>query len=231
MRIIVIGNGSTILEKENGNKIDSFDYVVRMGVCKIKGYEKYTGTKTDMFRLTWKQHFEIKKYQDDNSKITFNDTELNNFKDILFTNINDYDNFTEHDRFIANRKHKTRFVTSYHIKKHNKTRLLHDRCLQYFLTLHPHVKNIFYCDIKTHIHAIRQTCKSDHVIIPTNGILTLNYIINAYPQEEIYITGYDGSMTRHYFKNNDTCSTTHNNINEHIYLKLLTKTGKVKILE
>jgi hypothetical protein len=46
MSIIIIGNGSTLLDKENGSKIDSFDIVVRFNAYAIKGYEKNAGTKT-----------------------------------------------------------------------------------------------------------------------------------------------------------------------------------------
>lgn len=44
--IIIVGNGSSLLEKENGHLIDQFDIVVRFNEYKIKGYEKYVGTKT-----------------------------------------------------------------------------------------------------------------------------------------------------------------------------------------
>jgi hypothetical protein len=43
--ILVVGNAKSLLERENGHKIDTFDYVVRMGNCPLKGYEKYVGTK------------------------------------------------------------------------------------------------------------------------------------------------------------------------------------------
>ena len=46
MSIIIIGNGSTLLDKENGSKIDDFDIVVRFNAYAIKGYEKNVGTKT-----------------------------------------------------------------------------------------------------------------------------------------------------------------------------------------
>jgi hypothetical protein len=46
MSIIIIGNGSTLLGKENGSKIDEFDIVVRFNAYAIKGYEKNVGTKT-----------------------------------------------------------------------------------------------------------------------------------------------------------------------------------------
>ena len=43
-----MGNGSSVLDVELGDKIDKeFDYVFRINRFKIEGYEKYVGTKVD----------------------------------------------------------------------------------------------------------------------------------------------------------------------------------------
>lgn len=55
-KIIIVGNGSSILDKENGSLIDSFDIVVRFNSFKIKNYEKYTGTKTNIWFTVNKAH-------------------------------------------------------------------------------------------------------------------------------------------------------------------------------
>lgn len=47
--IIVIGSGSSILDKEYGEIIDSFKEVVRFNNFQIKGYEKQIGTKTTIW--------------------------------------------------------------------------------------------------------------------------------------------------------------------------------------
>jgi hypothetical protein len=44
--IILIGNGSSVLDKELGVEIDQFDRVVRFNSYKIEGFEKFVGTKT-----------------------------------------------------------------------------------------------------------------------------------------------------------------------------------------
>jgi len=46
MSVIIIGNGPSVLDKELGKKIDSFDTVVRLNNYTTKGYEKYIGSKT-----------------------------------------------------------------------------------------------------------------------------------------------------------------------------------------
>jgi len=48
-KIIIVGSGSSVLDKELGKKIDSFDIVVRLNNYEIKGYEKYVGSKTTIW--------------------------------------------------------------------------------------------------------------------------------------------------------------------------------------
>ena len=50
-KVIIVGNGSSIFEKEYGSKIDSFDLVCRMNRGYFegrKGYEKNVGERTDI---------------------------------------------------------------------------------------------------------------------------------------------------------------------------------------
>lgn len=49
--IILVGNGSSLLDEKNGDFIDSFDTVVRFNNFVIKGYEKHVGTKTNIVVL------------------------------------------------------------------------------------------------------------------------------------------------------------------------------------
>jgi len=46
--IILVGNGPSLLQKELGNKIDSFDTVVRFNNFQIDGYENHVGSKCDI---------------------------------------------------------------------------------------------------------------------------------------------------------------------------------------
>lgn len=57
--IIIVGNGSSILDRENGRLIDSFDIVVRFNSFKIKNYEKHTGIKTNIWFTVEKTHLPI----------------------------------------------------------------------------------------------------------------------------------------------------------------------------
>lgn len=46
---LVIGNGPSLLENKWGDKINSYDEVIRFNRFKIKGFEKYVGTKTTIW--------------------------------------------------------------------------------------------------------------------------------------------------------------------------------------
>ncbi len=47
--IILIGNGPSLLDKKNGEEIDSFNNVVRFNNYKIDSFESYVGKKTDIW--------------------------------------------------------------------------------------------------------------------------------------------------------------------------------------
>lgn len=47
MIVIVVGNGSSLLENNNGKLIDSFDIVVRFNAYTIDKFEEQVGTKTN----------------------------------------------------------------------------------------------------------------------------------------------------------------------------------------
>lgn len=56
MNVIIVGNGSSLLNKPNGEVIDSFDIVVRFNNFKIKTFEKFVGTKTNYWFNTISEH-------------------------------------------------------------------------------------------------------------------------------------------------------------------------------
>ena len=48
-RILIIGNGPSLLEHKRGKEIDEFDIVVRFNTFKTDEYSEYVGTKTDIW--------------------------------------------------------------------------------------------------------------------------------------------------------------------------------------
>ena len=49
LKAIIISNSRSILKKEYGKLIDNFDVVIRLNKCVTDGYEKYIGSKTDIW--------------------------------------------------------------------------------------------------------------------------------------------------------------------------------------
>jgi len=52
MKMVVIGNGPSVLNKKRGKLIDDYDIVVRLNWPKMKGCEEYVGTKTDVYAMS-----------------------------------------------------------------------------------------------------------------------------------------------------------------------------------
>tara|TARA_R110001592_G_scaffold328964_1_gene610580 strand:+ start:2404 stop:2991 length:588 start_codon:yes stop_codon:yes gene_type:complete len=68
-KIIVVGNGEGVLNKKNGELIDSFDVVVRLGRYVTEGFEEFVGSRTDIIStIYWKLDNERLK----NTKVILN---------------------------------------------------------------------------------------------------------------------------------------------------------------
>ena len=85
-RIIVVGNGESVLESEAGNIIDNFKTVVRLGRYVTDGFEKYVGSKTDIIStIYWKLDID----------------RLRDHKVILSVPLNYQEKFIESEEFIT----------------------------------------------------------------------------------------------------------------------------------
>ena len=47
MKVLIVGNGPSLLKVEKGSLIDTFDHIVRFNAYAIDGYEKHVGSRTD----------------------------------------------------------------------------------------------------------------------------------------------------------------------------------------
>lgn len=80
-KIVIIGNGSSVLDYQIGNIIDSFGTVVRFNSFKINKFEKYVGTKTNIWFTVNRHHLnEIKSFD----RVIEHSWEWNKDKDKLF---------------------------------------------------------------------------------------------------------------------------------------------------
>ncbi len=48
VKVIIVGNGPSILDNKNGHKIDAFDVVVRINNFQTIGFEEYSGFRRDV---------------------------------------------------------------------------------------------------------------------------------------------------------------------------------------
>lgn len=80
-KVLLIGNGTSILDHEIGHKIDDFDTVVRFNSYTTKGYEKYIGTKTDIWFTCMDKHIDnINNYNQVIVHSWFNESDCELFK-------------------------------------------------------------------------------------------------------------------------------------------------------
>lgn len=239
-KIIIVGHSDSLLQKENGHKIDSFDIVVRMSEGKIKGYEKYVGTKTDVCRIVWENHFSLILDNKGNERFIFKNTEQTGFKTLLLTHFVDVDNFSETAMHYAKiYKHGGMYdMNTKWVKRRRSVtaatgmnpRITHDIFLDIFLQLHPYVKNISIINRNIKISTAQSICNGTTYTFPSNGIYTINHMIDSYPNDQIYITGFDGFKNKHYFKTYETCTKWHDSMREQLFLKRLLKTDRVNLL-
>ncbi len=50
-RVLIVGNGPSVLARPIGTQVDEFDVVVRINNYVIEGFENYVGTNTDVWAL------------------------------------------------------------------------------------------------------------------------------------------------------------------------------------
>jgi hypothetical protein len=79
-KIILVGNGSSLKNKNKGDFIDSFDIIIRFNQFKIKGHEKDVGKKTHIIVGVKKPHNE---YKDINNIIIVQPKEITKYKKIF----------------------------------------------------------------------------------------------------------------------------------------------------
>ncbi len=232
--IIIVGNGGCLLNSKNGSKIDSYDYVVRMGNCITRGYEEHTGTKTDLYRASW-------------DRLLHNINKTNIYRPIDLS-------FTFHTLLLLERQpdtfHET--VSTMLLKNNTKLfkkpffpeisfpdfiflkrneRITHECCLEYF-TKKYNIRTVEHMDIDTRVNVFLQvnTPAKQNMVLPSSGILTLAHIIKTRPNDNITITGFDGFTTRYYWRDYETYFDGHSSYREKMFIKQLVKDGRISIL-
>jgi hypothetical protein len=236
-KTIVVGNGANVLSKTNGHKIDNFDYVVRMGNCATQGFEKNVGTKTNIYRVSWDRLIYNKK-QDTEPHAPYKYIHIHfNFDELLFleqdpdTYFEIFPDITTNSK-VLNKSFFTNNSFPDSVFKKYMHRYLHDDCLNFFKQKY-NFKNHSYIHIIDRINAftaVNTPTPAKDIIIPSSGIITLLYIIRTRPNDDIYITGFDGFKTRYYWRDFETFFIGHCGYREQIFLRKLIKEGRVNVL-
>lgn len=223
MKIAIVGNGECALTNKNGKFIDSCDYVVRIKNFKTTGFEEYVGTKINIFSSKWFSWFRRDSYE----PIDFDF--LNNIRFFLFMF------FDPNQSFDLTRYKIGSYVYEYNeLQLRNEypnrmgSRIVHNnelmiRGIDYSKTLYMTPHEIFELSnllIKSN-DFYRTDVPFKSIIEPTVGIRTIYKILKLFPDEEIYITGFDGFETSWYWEPEHKVNRSHFYLNERIYLKYL----------
>lgn len=234
---IVVGNGGGVLEKENGHKIDNFDYVVRMGNCATRGFEKNTGTKTDLYRVSWDRLLYNKK-QNTEPLTPYKYINIHfEFAELLFLE-QDPDSFFEtfpdntYSPKILNKCFFTNNSFPNSVFKTYMHRIMHDSCLDFFKQKYSFKKHS-YIHINDRIAAfiaVNKHTQQNDIVLPSSGLITLQYIMRTRPTDNIFITGFDGFKTRYYWRDFETYFVGHCGYREQFFLRKLIKEGRINVL-
>ena len=195
-KLIIIGNGESVLNKKNGSYIDDFDVVIRCNECIIKGYEDYVGTKTDILSVASKGI--LVKIIEGVGK-TSNDTYINDVSTIWFTRPFYEKYYDSQNKYPNDKLLKTKGIENIKV-----------------------INNSTFNDI--------HKGKDKNTYLST-GIVTILMAIEYYSDYDIYIMGFDGFKSGHYFKDNlKDIGDRHNKKDESLFLGELIKKHKIKII-
>lgn len=191
-KVCIVGNGGSSL-KENGKFIDSCDIVIRIKNFKLDNYEKYIGSKTDIWFTKWFSFLEnpIKnKLLLNNTKIWLPilDPELPIINNSLKL-INDY-------MFTNNFHHKQVDLNLHKQLKlevgENNIQFLSENELKICLDSVGLTEKLIY------------TKSGINVFHPTTYLYAIILSLQRFHNYVVYITGYDGFQNGYYWNLNES---------------------------
>lgn len=234
MRICIVGNGASALNKFNGDFIDDCDEVVRIKNFQICGFEKHVGKKITMFSSKWFSWFN----RIDKTPLFF--SFLSEVNTLLFM-------FPHKNENIVNTENINEYVGLYkqlQLKNELPSPLTkwedHLNLLNYFKV--ENKKLIYFtqdeikelcCDIlKLDKINFNVSGRNQQTIVePTCGIRTIFKILKLYPNSEIFLTGFDGFQTSWYWNPQHKINSSHHYLTERVYLTHLKNIKRVVMLD
>ena len=217
MKILVIGNGSSVMDDGFGSIVDSeFDVVVRFNRFKTKGYEKYVGTKTDVWVV---------------ADVGLEQWVLNSKKGIEASESNE--KFKYKNIFICCPKFKIgEFISSYGSVEDYRKRIEESDFGEGVIGMIP-----------PQIEDEMEEIVNFRPAWPSCGLVTLTLFCGLYPNQ-IYCHGFDSCSPKYefieYFENSDERKTSYarrpNRVDHHLdaeleYLNFLIGNNLVKNLK
>jgi hypothetical protein len=233
MKICIVGNGAGALNKANGNFIDSCECVIRIKNFQIEGYEKYVGTKIDGFSSKWFSWF------DRNTKTPLTFSFLKNVNTLFFMFPNE-----EKIQTTINKNAYVQLYSNLQLKNELPFPMSswteHKLLLTKFNLMKKSIVYFDQTDIQELCCDILKLNKVDFIVSnkprlaiiePTCGIRTVFKVLQMYPNEEIFLTGFDGFETSWYWSPSHKINLSHHYLTERMYLKYLKKTKQVISLD
>jgi len=165
MKVIIVGNAGSLLDKENGHLIDEFDVVIRFNACVILGYEKYCGTKTDILCV---------------------------YDNCILNSIINKEDQQKNETYI-----ETVDTVWYSKKKNYVERLVTNDSI----SSKSNIVNFEYIDVfaQDNKESPFYYGSRPRTVHSSAGVLALSHALLTFPDASIYITGFDGFSTRHYW--------------------------------
>ena len=205
MKVIIVGNATSLLKNKQGEFIDKHDIVIRLGGYKIEGYESFVGSKTDIWS-NGVSTIKIWKYFDE---------KVNNKH--LWIMLPE-DKFTEHEYLKKWQKEKycerqfSQFIHNERLERlklNNTVECIENRYLEILLE---ELNIVKYCNM------------SKDFLRPSLGICTLFTALQKY--NHVNIIGFDCLKTGWYWDTNHVHTIgKHNSLMEKIWLEKMKKTN------
>lgn len=177
-RLVIVGCGGGVLTSKKRDFIDSSDLVIRVNNFKIKGYEDFVGTKTDIYSCAPKFINSIDKSEEDRIKdcvVRYEEElvkhpELESYKDL-------YVKIYNHPKVDSNSMKE--ILLSY---------LPSNEIIKVEKALHPQDKFPFE---RLLFSSKLKICNFSSPFNHTTGFRTILYCIKTYTDHEIFVTGFD----------------------------------------
>jgi len=217
LNVVLVGNGRSVLKKNNGKAIDSADVVGRFNYFETKGFETKIGKRLDLWFLG-----ELRQPGPQGSRGSRLSTGRMNMKlkpTLRYIVPVVYETPSKCSKVSckpSNSKLKERLGTIDTVKK---------AYAKYGIK-----KMLEIMPIEVQHKLTTKYAYTEHW--PSSGILAIVYCLEKYPKATVSITGYDflGLQLGHYWEKVKKKGTVHSMKGEAKFIEKLVKSGRVKIL-